>query len=73
MKGTSSPSSKSPVASSSNMVVAVKGEESSLNVLTLSQNWPVGFGTSREIIIRDQGGECWDGVDGVSPIPLNVY
>jgi hypothetical protein len=37
MKGTSSPLSKSLVASSSNMVVAVNGEESSLNGLTHSQ------------------------------------
>ena len=72
MKGTSSPSSKSLVASSSNMVVAVKGEEFSLNGLTHSKNWPVGFGPSGDLIIRDQGGEHWDCVDGISPIPLNV-
>jgi hypothetical protein len=53
MKGTSSPSSKSPVASSSTMVVAVKGEDSNLNGLTHSQKWPVGFSPSGEIIIRD--------------------
>jgi hypothetical protein len=55
------------------MVVVVKGEDSSLNGLTQSQNWLVGFSPSREIIVRDQGGELWDGVDGDSPKPLNVY
>jgi hypothetical protein len=73
MRGTSSPSSKSLVVSSSTMVVVVKGEDSSLNGLTHSQNWPVGFGPFGEIIIGDQGGEHRDGMDSVSPEPLNVY
>jgi hypothetical protein len=34
---------------------------------------PVGFSPFGEIIIRDQGGKRWDGVDGDSPKPLNVY
>ena len=72
MKGTSSPSSKLSIMSST-MVVAVKGEDSNLNGLTQCHNGPVGFGPFGEIIIRDQGGERWDGVDGDSPKPLNVY
>jgi hypothetical protein len=32
----------------------------------------LAFGPSGEIIVRDQGGELWDGVDGDSPKPLNV-
>ena len=59
--------SKSLVALSSTMVVVLKGEDSSLNGLTQSQNWLVGFSPSGEIIVRDQGGELWDGVDSDSP------
>jgi hypothetical protein len=57
MKGTSSPLFKSLIASSSTMVVAVKGEDSNLNRLTQSHHWPVGFDPSREN----------------SPKPLNIY
>ena len=57
----------------SSLVSTVKGEDPSLIGLSQSQNWPVGFGPSREIIVREEGGKLWDGVDGVSPIPLNVY
>ena len=57
----------------STLVFTVKGEDPSLNGLSQSQNWPVGFSLSGEIIVREEGGKLWDGVDGDSPIPLNVY
>jgi hypothetical protein len=44
VKGSPAPLPKLPVASSSTMVVAEKGEDSRLNGLTQSQKWPVGFG-----------------------------
>jgi hypothetical protein len=44
VKGSPAPLPKLPVASSSTMVVAEKGEDSRLNGLTQSQKWPVGCG-----------------------------
>jgi hypothetical protein len=59
--------------SPSTLVFRVKGEDPSFNGLSQSKNWPVGFGPSREIIVREEGGELWDGMDGDSTVPLNVY
>jgi hypothetical protein len=38
-----------------------------VNGLIESQKWPVGFGPSGEVVVRDQGVEVCDGEDGVSP------
>jgi len=50
----------------------IKGEYFKVNGLTQSQKWPVGFGTSREVVAWEQGDEIWDGNDGDSPYPLGV-
>jgi hypothetical protein len=50
-----------------------KGEDLRMNSLIESQKWPVDFGSSGEVVVRDQGVEVWDGVDGASPSPLGVY
>ena len=42
------------VALSSSLVVAVKREDSNLNGLIQPQRQPVGFGSSREIVVWDQ-------------------
>jgi hypothetical protein len=41
--------------------------------LIQSQKWPVGFGSSGEIVVWDQGDEGWVGEEGDSPYPLGVY
>jgi hypothetical protein len=46
------------------------GEDSRLNGLTQSQKWPVGFGSSEEIVVWDQGCEIWD---EEYPFSLNAY
>jgi hypothetical protein len=53
--------------------VVVSGSPSLSTRLSQLQIWPVGFGPSGEIIVRDEGRELWDGLDGDSPIPLKVY
>jgi hypothetical protein len=40
--------------------------------LIQSQEWPVGFGPWREIVVWDQGVEGWVGEEGDSPYPLGV-
>jgi hypothetical protein len=50
-----------------------KGEDLRVNSLIGSKKWPVGFGPSGKVIVRDQGVEVWDGEDGASPSPLGVY
>jgi hypothetical protein len=40
--------------------------------LTQSQKWPIGFGSSGEVVAWEQGEEVWDGEDGDSPYPLGV-
>jgi hypothetical protein len=47
-----------------------KGEDLRVNGLIESQKWPVGFGLSGEVVVRDP---VWDGEDGVSSFPLGVY
>ncbi len=43
-----------------------KGEDLRMNSLIESQKWPIDFGSSGEVVVRDQGVEVWDGVDGAS-------
>jgi hypothetical protein len=52
--------------------VVVSDSPSPSTGLSQLQIWPVGFSPFGEIIVRDEGGELWDGVDGDSPI-LKVY
>jgi hypothetical protein len=52
---------------------ADKDEDLRVNGLIQSQNWPIGFNPSREVVVWDQGDEIWDEEDGVSPFPLGVY
>jgi hypothetical protein len=51
---------------------AIKGSDFRVNGLTQSQNWPVGFGLSGEVVAWEQGDEVWDGEDGDSLYPLGV-
>lgn len=48
-------------------------DEAKLTGLIQSQQWPIGFGPSREIVAWDQGDEVWDGEDGDYPYPLGVF
>jgi hypothetical protein len=41
--------------------------------LIQSQEWPVGFGPSEEIVVWDQGVEGWVGKEVDSPYPLDVF
>jgi hypothetical protein len=43
-----------------------------MNGLSQSQKLLVCFGSSREVIVWEQGDEIWDGEDGNSPYPLGV-
>ena len=52
--------------------VVVSGSPSPSNGLSQLHIWLIGFSTFGEIIVRDEGGELWEGVDGDSPI-LKVY
>jgi hypothetical protein len=63
------------VASSSALVVRNVGEDGDITLtgLVQSQKWPVGFGPSSELVVRDQGGDFWDGEDGDFPYPLRVF
>jgi hypothetical protein len=56
-------------AAASSSSIAIKGEVR----LTQSQQWPVGFGPSREVVVREQGDELWDGEDGDFPLPWGVF
>jgi hypothetical protein len=38
-----------------------------------SQKWPVSFGPSSGLVVRDQGGAFWDGEDGYFPYPLGFF
>lgn len=35
-----------------------------MNSLIQSQKWPVGFGSSGKVVVRDPGNEVWDREDG---------
>jgi hypothetical protein len=52
---------------------ADKDEDLRVNDLIQSQNWPVSFVPSRKVVVWDQGNEVWDGEDGVSHFPLDIY
>jgi hypothetical protein len=41
-----------------------KVEDLRVNSLIQSQKWPVGFGSSGNVVVRDQGDEVWDREDG---------
>lgn len=41
--------------------------------LVQSQKWPVSFGPSSGLVVRDQGGDFWDGEDGYFPYPLGFF
>lgn len=60
-----------PLCSSRTPVVGK--DEAKLTSLIQSQQWPIGFGPSREIVAWDQGDEVWDGEDGDYPYPLGVF
>jgi len=49
-----------------------KGNEFRVNGLFQSQEWPVGFDLSGEVVVWEQGDEIWDGEAGDSPYPLGV-
>jgi hypothetical protein len=68
------------VVSSSTLVLKEDGVEGAptllgkvFNGLIQSQKGPIGFGSSRKIIVWDQGNEVWDREDGDSHVPLGVF
>jgi hypothetical protein len=60
-------------ASTLDSPTAIKGEDFRMNGLTQYQKWPVGFGSSREVVAWEQGDEVWDGEEGQLPLPFGCF
>jgi hypothetical protein len=52
--------------------ITVKGEDFRVNALAKLQQWPIGFGPSREVVVWEHSDEVWDGEVEDSPYLLGV-